>query len=104
MLGSDEKSRTVWMCVVPCGYHQSSIQDEEQDGTFLHCDTLCDSEILSGDSGSTSLCKVGSYLVRIVVCNLASYGPELHAGIATPDASVNSYIETEKSQRRVNLV
>ena len=47
---------------------------------------------------------VHSWLVRFVVYNLASYGPELYAGIATPDASVNSYIETEKSQRRVNLV
>ncbi len=103
-LGSDEKSRTMWMCLVPCGHHQSSVQDEDEGSNFLHCDTLCDSEILSGDSGSTSLCKVGSYLVRIVVYNLASYGPELYAGIATPDASVNSYIETEKSQRRVNLV
>ena len=101
--GSDEKSRTMWMCLVPRGHHQSSVQ-EEQDGIFLHCDTLCDSEILSCDSGSTNWRTVGSYIVSFVVCNLASYGPELHAGFATPDASVNSYIKTGKSQRRVSLV
>ena len=102
MLGRDEKSRTMWLRSVPRGPTRSS--DQEEQGITV--DYLCesDSEILSGDSGSTSLCKVGSYLVRIVVYNLASYGPELYAGIATPDASVNSYIETEKSQRRVNLV
>ena len=102
--GSDEKSRTMWTCLVPRGHHQSSVQ-EEQDGIFLHCDTLCDSEILSCDSGSTNWRTVGSYIVSFVVCNLASYGPELHAGVLPlPDASVNSYTKTGKSQRRVSLV
>ena len=69
--------------------YKSSVQ-EEQD--FTTCQAIVVHQL------------VQSWLASYVVYNLASYGPELYAGTATPDASVNSHIVIEKSQGRVNLV
>ncbi len=101
MLGSEEKSRIVRMCEVPCGYHQSSIQDEDKMEPFY---TVIPCVIVKSCQAIVVHQLVQSWLASYVVYNLASYGPKLYAGTATPDASVNSHIVTEKSQRRVNLV
>ena len=89
MLSSDEKSRTMRVCSVPRGPTKSSTQEEQG---FTTCQAIVVHQL------------VQSWLVRLVVYNFASYGPELYAGTATPDASINSHIVIEKSQGRVNLV
>ncbi len=100
-LGRDDKSRTMWMCSVPRGYHQSSIQDEDKMEPFY---TVIPCVIVKSCQAIVVHQLVQSWLVRLVVYNFASYGPELYAGTATPDASINSHIVIEKSQGRVNLV
>ncbi len=92
MLRSDEKSRTMRraQCLVDL---KSSVQGEEQRVIVISCQAIVVHQL------------VKSWLVSLlVVYNFASYGPELYAGTATPDASINSHIVIEKSQGRVNFV
>ena len=103
MLGSDEKSRIVRMCEVPCGYLKSSIQNEDKMEPFYTV-IPCVRVIVISCQAIVVHQLVKSWLVRFVEYNFASYGPELYAGTATPVASINSHIVIEKSQGRVNFV
>ncbi len=92
MLGSDEKSRTMRraQCLVDL---KSSVQEKHVESyNVITCQAIVVHQL------------VQSWLASYVVYNFASYGPELYAGTATPDASINSHIVIEKSQGRVNLV
>ena len=104
MLRSDEKSRTMRraQCLVDL---KSSVQGEEQ-GITVDCITItCVRVIVISCQAIVVHQLVKSWLVSLlVVYNFASYGPELYAGTATPDASINSHIVIEKSQGRVNFV
>ncbi len=104
MLSSDEKSRIVRMCEVPCGYLKSSIQNEDKMEPFYTV-IPCVRVIVISCQAIVVHQLVKSWLVSLlVVYNFASYGPELYAGTATPVASINSHIVIEKSPGRVNFV